>query len=66
MLRTLGYLSAAFVGLVGFVIGLIGVNTGQRTNDPGDVWAGLIIGAIFTFTAILWFMWLMGKKRRRH
>ena len=64
--RAIGYLCATIVGLTGFLIALVGVSSGQRSGDPGDTWAGLIIGGIFTLFAVIWFVWLMGKKKRRH
>ncbi len=64
--RALGYVFATTIGLIGFLIALVGVSSGQRSDDPGDTWAGLIIGAIFILVAIVWFVWLMGKRRRRH
>ena len=66
LVRAFGYLIATCVGLIGLMIGIVGVNSGHRSGDPGDTWAGLIIGGIFVFTAIFWYIWLMGRSKRHH
>lgn len=64
--RVLSYLLACAIGVVGVSISLVGVNAGGRTDDPGDVWAGVIIGAVFVVTAIVWLFCLVASYSRRY
>ena len=64
--RVLSYLLACVIGVVGVSIGLIGINAGERTEDPGDVWMGVIIGAVFVVAAIVWLFCLIASYSRRY
>ena len=63
--RVLGYLLACLIGVIGASLALIGVDASGPISNPADVWAGLIIGAIFVITAVIWLMLLMASYRRR-
>ena len=64
--RVMSYLLACAIGVVGVSIGLIGVNAGGPADDPGGVWAGVIIGAVFVIAAIVWLFCLVASYDRRY
>ena len=63
--RVLSYLLACLIGVIGVSIALIGVDASGPVSGPEDVWAGLIGGAIFVITAIIWLMLLAASCSRR-
>ncbi len=64
--RVMSYLLACLIGTIGVSIAMIGVNAGGRSDDPAEVWAGLIIGAIFLISAIVWLICLAASYSRRY
>lgn len=59
--RVLSYLLACAIGVIGVSIALIGVDASGPISTPGDVWAGLIIGAVFVIPAVIWLMLLVAS-----
>ena len=57
--RVLSYLLACAIGVIGVSIALIGVDASGPISAPGDVWAGLIVGAVFVVPAVIWLMLLV-------
>ena len=64
--RVMGYLLACSIGIIGVAIAMIGLNAGGRSDDPAEVWAGLIIGAILLVSAIVWLICLLASYSRRY
>ena len=59
--RVLSYLLACLIGVIGVSIALIGVDASGPIGAPEDVWVGLIIGAVFVITAVIWLMLLVAS-----
>lgn len=59
--RVLSYLLACLIGVIGVSIALIGVEASGPIGAPEDVWVGLVIGAVFIITAVLWLMLLVAS-----
>ena len=59
--RVLSYLLACAIGVIGISIALIGVEAPGPIGAPGDVWVGLVIGAVFVITAVFWLMLLVAS-----
>lgn len=59
--QVLSYLLACLIGVIGVSIALIGVDASGPIGAPEDVWVGLIIGAVFVITAVIWLMLLVAS-----